>query len=156
MLIRLANKNDIDDLIRLRLEYINHDIGQMTKEIEKEFEEQLKIYFKRAIDNNFVGVLCEIDKKIVSCAYLAIYERPSKIFPPSGKNATVLNVYTYDKYRGRGCCTKVLKVLIDEAKKRNLSYIDLSSSSMARSIYKKHGFEIKEQSKFVDMRLKLK
>ena len=156
MLIRLANRNDIDDLIKLRLEYINNDLGQMSKEKEKAVTEQLGSYLNKQIDNNFIGVLCEIDKKIVSCAYLVINEMPSNIFNPSGKTATVLNVYTYDEYRGRGYCTKVLKVLIDEAKKRNISYIDLSSSPMALSIYKKFGFEIKNQNKFVDIRLKLK
>ena len=37
MLIRLANKNDIDALIRLRLEYINHDLGKMGSDTEEAY-----------------------------------------------------------------------------------------------------------------------
>ena len=66
----------------------------------------------------------------------------------------VLNVFTYPEYRKKGVATELLKRLIDEAGKQNLSYIELSASEAGRPLYEKLGFK-ELQSKYTEMKLQL-
>ena len=68
------------------------------------------------------------------------------------KIGTLLNVYTYPEYRKNGIATDVIKMIIEEAKKQNVSIINLLATENGENVYKKLGFlETEDKS----MRLKL-
>jgi N-acetylglutamate synthase-like GNAT family acetyltransferase len=145
--------NDMDLFIKLRLDFINEfhkDVDEMEKD---KIKTSLKNYFERHIKNNdFIGIICENNEKIISVAYLIIDEWPANRTFINGKIGTLLNVYTYPEYRKNGIGTNVLKKIIEEAKKQNVSIINLLATKDGENVYKKIGFiETEDKS----MRLKL-
>ena len=145
--------DDRDLFIRLRLDFIN----EFHKDVDETEKEKLKTslhnYFDRHIKNDeLIGIICEYDKKIISVAYLIIGEWPPNRNFINGKIGTLLNVYTYPEYRKKGIATNVLKMIIEEAKKQNVSIINLLATEEGETVYKKLGFfETEDKS----MRLKL-
>jgi len=145
--------DDRDLFIRLRLDFIN-EFHKDVDEIEKEkIKTSLQNYFDRHIKNDeFIGIICEYDKKTISAAYLIIDEWPPNRTFINGKIGTLLNVYTYPEYRKNGIVTNVIKMIIEEAKKQNVSIINLLATEDGENVYKKLGFfETEDKS----MRLKL-
>ena len=145
--------DDRDLFIRLRLDFIN-EFHKDVDETEKEkLKTSLQNYFDRHIKNDgFIGIICEYDQKIISVAYLIIDEWPPNRKFINGKIGTLLNVYTYPEYRKKGIATDVIKRIIEEAKKQNVSIIDLLATEDGESVYKKLGFLENEDK---SMRLKL-
>jgi GNAT superfamily N-acetyltransferase len=141
LVYRKLNPDDRDLFIRLRLDFIN----EFHKDVDETEKEKLKTllqsYFDRHIKNEeFIGIVCEYEQKIISVAYLIIDEWPPNRKFLNGKIGTLLNVYTYPKYRKNGIATNVIKMIIEEAKKQNVSIIDLLATEEGESVYKKLGF----------------
>jgi len=116
MTIRKATVDDINLLIKLRLDYLIEDRGNLMQDEKTAIKKQLEGYFdKHILDNSFLGVLAEIDGNIVSAAYLSISEKPANPSFITGITGTLLNVLTYPEYRRKGIATKVIKKIIEEA-----------------------------------------
>ena len=153
MILRRATHDDIESLIRLRIDYITADKGKMSTEEESAIVKQLRNYFAKHIsDNTFIGIIAEIDNDIASTAYLAISEKPANPAFITGITGTLLNVLTYPEYRRKGIATKVINKVIEEAKELGVSHIELSSTSDGRNLYEKIGFK---ESSYTSMGLKL-
>jgi len=145
--------DDRDLFIRLRLDFIN-EFHKDVDETEKEkLKTSLQSYFDRHIkDDEFIGIVCEYEQKVISVAYLIINEWPPNRKFLNGKIGTLLNVYTYPEYRKNGISTNIIKMIIEEAKKQNVSIIDLLATEEGESVYKKLGFFENEDK---SMRLKI-
>jgi GNAT superfamily N-acetyltransferase len=139
--------------IKLRLDFINEfhkDVGEIEKD---KLRNSLKNYFESHIENNdFIGMVCEYNGKVISAAYLIIGEWPANRTFINGKIATILNVYTYPEYRKNGIGTNVINEIIEEAKKQDVSIINLLATEDGENVYKKAGFAATEDK---SMRLKL-
>ena len=137
--IRKTSLSDIERLIKLRLDFLTESYGEnfTSDEIHK-LTEQLQEYYPKHLDaGDFVAALAEIDGEIAATAFMIISEKPANIRSfITGKTAVILNVLTYPEYRRQGIATKLLELLIDEAKKADASYIELSASLMGKSVFK--------------------
>ncbi|MBP5415743.1 MAG: hypothetical protein ILN61_10985, partial [Lachnospiraceae bacterium] len=72
-----ADKNDIKELIRMRIAYMVDDFGSVS-DIEKEsMEKQLPDYFERKLNTELVAFVAKYGATIVSVAYLHIIELPA-------------------------------------------------------------------------------
>lgn len=113
-------------------------------------------YYKKHINDDFFAALVEDDNgNIASSAFLVIYEVPANLSWPTGKSGKILNVFTYDQYRNTGYASSALRLLIEEAKKRDLSLLELSASEMGKPLYKKLGFKESGNTHFTPMKLSL-
>ena len=148
-----ATKEDIDELIKLRIAYMIDDFGSVTDHEKECMETQLKDYFDRKLGDELIVFAARDGKRIVSVAYLHIIEMPANSILLNGLYADVLSVYTEPEYRGQGLCTKLMEMLVEYGKKRGLGRIDLSATEKGYPIYKKIGFEDTEH-RYTDMRLK--
>jgi len=151
---RKATIKDIKILIKLRLKYLTTDSGELGKDETEVIVTQLQDYFTRQINGNFVAFLAEYDGEAISAVYMAVSEKPANPTFITGKTATILNVFTYPDYRCKGIATKLLEMIIDEAKSMDISYLELSATYSGKSLYEKFGF-IHWQSKYTEMRLRL-
>jgi len=61
---------------------------------------------------------------------------------PKGTKAYVMNMYTKEAYRRKGVAQRILKELVHEAKRRNVSEITLEATEMGKPLYLKNGFEL--------------
>ncbi len=150
----IANMNDIQELVRLRILYMIDDFGSVTDEEREGMEKQLPGYFERELGKKLIAFVARAEGRLVAAAYLLIIEKPANPFFLNGLDSEVLSVYTEEGYRGKGICTTLMNNMIDYARKHEISRIDLIATQEGYPIYKKLGFEDKVQ-KYTDMRLKL-
>jgi GNAT superfamily N-acetyltransferase len=146
MVIRKATVEDIELLISCRIDYLTEDMLYYKKRSPTQEEvttlvSRLREYFPNHIaENRFIGMLAEIDGKVVGTAYLAINRGPASL-GSSGVSGTFLNVLTYPEYRKQGIATKLVNEVVVEAKKLGVSSIELWSSAEGKVLYERTGFE---------------
>ena len=150
----IAEKDDIPELIRLRLAYMTADYGSISESERQAMEEQLPGYFERRLGKDLIVFIARSKDRIVATAYLLIIEKPANPSLPNGLEGEVLNVFTEEEYRGQGISTRLLEELIKYAEEKHLCRIELKATEEGYYLYKKLGFEEKNE-KYTDMRLKL-
>ena len=72
-----ATKEDINELIRLRLAYMKDDFGSVTDRERTAMETQLPDYFDRKLGTELIAFVAKDGDKVVSVAYLHIIEMPA-------------------------------------------------------------------------------
>ena len=72
-----ASKDDIEELIRLRIAYMIDDFGGVSDHERECMEKQLPDYFNRKLGNELIAFIAKDDNRIVSVAYLQIIEIPA-------------------------------------------------------------------------------
>lgn len=154
--ITTAGPADIPELVRLRLAYFDEEFGTLPKETTQAICAQLPQYFAAHLNRD---CFCFAAKKpgteqLCACAILCCTEKPANPSFPNGKSGYVLGVYTEPAYRGQGCATRMMELLIAEAKRLHLDIVTLSASDMGKPIYEKLGFR-RSHSKFTEMELPL-
>ncbi len=152
-----ATKDDIDELIRMRIAYMKDDFGSVSEHEKECMENQLRDYFGRKLGTELVAFVAkDVERnteKIVSVAYLHIIEMPANSVLLNGFYGTVLSVFTENEYRGKGLCTKLMQNLIAYGKEHGLGRIDLSATNDGYRIYEKLGFKEKD-NRYREMRYK--
>ena len=155
MEVRIATKADIASLVALRLEYLRADYSVLPKEVEQVLRAQLPLYFSRHLGKDCHVYLAEEHQSAVSCAFLIVLEKPANPTFPTGKVGTVMNVYTRPVYRRRGFACALLEQLISDARKMDLSYLELKATEQGLHLYQRLGFN-REISRYLPMWLILK
>ena len=150
----MAKKEDISELIRLRIAYMTDDYGSVSDTELQAMKEQLPDYFERKLGKELVVFAARSGNRLVATVYLLITEKPANPSLPNGLEGEVLNVFTEEEYRGRGISSRLLKEMIAYAKEKHLCRIDLKATDDGYKLYKRLGFEDRTQ-KYRDMRLKL-
>lgn len=154
MNIYKATLDDISDLIQLRIDFLTMDQGRLSDQNEKEIRTQLKVYLAKHIPlEDFIAVIAKHPiGKIASAAFLIIQESPANPSFITGLTGTLLNVVTYPEFRRKGIASQVIGEIINEARQKGVSSIDLYATDDGRELYKKLGFV---EPSYTSMRLKL-
>ena len=152
--VRMASYDDIDMLVRARFDYFAAEKWEVSDEQYIAIKANLIEYYPEHLNIDFFAAIAETGGQTASVAFLAIAEMPAGLSFPTGKTGTVLNVLTYPEHRRKGYATAVMAALIGEARRQNLSYIELSASEAGKPLYQKLGFTEKP-SCFTGMRLPL-
>ena len=156
MSIRMASMNDFETFIKVRFDYFTAENWKVSVEQREIIESNLRQYYSAYLNTDFFAAFAEENNEIASVAFLAISRKPANLSFPTGKIGTILNVLTYPQYRKKGYATGAMNALICEAKRRNLSYLELSSTESGKSLYKKLGFiDSLPSENFTDMKLSL-
>ncbi|MBR4169636.1 MAG: GNAT family N-acetyltransferase [Lachnospiraceae bacterium] len=149
-----ATKEDINELIRMRIAYMMDDFGAVSDHERAGMEAQLPDYFERKLGTELIAFVARDADRIVSVAYLHIIEMPANTKLLNGLYGEVLSVYTEPAYRGKGLCTRLLENLVEYGRKIGLGRVDLSATDDGYPIYAKVGFKDKEH-RYRDMRYQL-
>ena len=127
MNVEKAGFDDIDALVKLRLDYLREDHGSLSEEDLTLIRKGLPAYFQAHLDKDLFVYVIREGHTIVSCAFLLIIEKPMSPSFINGKTGTVLNVYT---------CPS----MISDAKEKDLSVIELKSTEDGYRLYRSVGF----------------
>ena len=153
---RMADPNDVDKLIKVRFDYFATENWELTNDTRDMISSQLRQYYAKHLNVDFFAAFMEDDAgNVVSTAFLVISEKPANLSWPTGKTGMVLNVLTYPENRKMGYATKIMNLLIEEAKKQDVSYVELSASESGKPLYQKLGFQEHKPSHFTEMKLSL-
>ena len=138
MEFRYANLDDIPQLIQLRKQQLIDEGIAPNIEIDSE----LHAFFRHELSTGgLVELLAIQNGEIIATGAVCFYQYPPTYTNQSGKIAYVTNMYTAPAFRGRGLASKILGMLKEEIKARNVSVVRLYASDLGRPVYQKSGFE---------------
>src|SRR5699024_4911148 len=117
MEMRIANKNDIETIIKLRKEQLLDQGMHGTEDID----DNMRAYFKDVFDKGNIYQVFMIDNHQVVEGYIT-------------------NVYTTKLYRGLGLSKQILEELLLKCKTEQVNIVNLKASTQAEPLYSKIGF----------------
>jgi GNAT superfamily N-acetyltransferase len=154
MNLREAVLSDIPQLVQMRLEYLTEDHAGMLPEHRERLEQDLPVYFQKNLIHSLLAYVAEDKGEIVSTVFMVITVKPGNPHFLSGKTGLLLNVYTKLDYRRQGLAGTLINMAIEDAKRLDLAYIELSASKAGYPLYQKLGFE-EEQPHYPTMKYQI-
>jgi ribosomal protein S18 acetylase RimI-like enzyme len=151
MNLRTAVTDDISQLVGMRLAYLIEDHGGMLPEHRDRLEQDLPTYFHKNLNHTLYAYVAEDKGDIVTTVLMVIIEKPGNPHFLSGKTGLLLNVYTKPDYRRQGIAASLINMAIEDAKKLDLSHIELSATPSGFHLYQKLGFVV-EQPNYPSMK----
>lgn len=136
-----AMKQDIRQLTKLRVAYLQEDFGEISLEDMRSLEISLPAYFETHLDFDLDAYVAREGDEIVACAFLLLVEKPMSPVFITGKTGTVLNVYTKPYHRHMGYAKRLMTMMIEDAKACGVSVIELKATEDGYKLYKSIGFE---------------
>ena len=135
-----AGQEHIASLTEIRMKYLLEDLGESAADKETEIRESLSGYFKAHLGRDMFAYLAEDCGKIIASAFLVVSEKPANPSFPRGRTGTVMNVYTEKEYRRQGIASALMKMLIADAKRLELDYLELKATEEGYPLYRTLGF----------------
>ena len=140
MNICVANINDINTLVDLRIEYLLTDYKTIEEDKLNTIRNNLPIYFMEHLNKDLFAYVCKNNNEIIGCIFLYVSYKPSNPSFINGRIGTVMNAYVKDAYRKQGIGKKLVEAIINKGKELDLDYIDLQATEDGYNLYKKIGF----------------
>ena len=132
MNFRLAGIDDLDALVRVRLDFFREMFPPRPPEDQDALADTLRFYCRQHLGLDFWAILAEDSDRPAGAAFLNIYERPANPGAPNGRVGELSNVFTYPQYRRQGLATTMVRQLIGVAESLGISRMDLSASETGR------------------------
>ena len=139
--IRLATLDDVDELIRLRLDFLV-EVGSLKAGADgNELGASMRDYLVRKMPSGqFLAWVAESEGAIVATSGVTIFERPPNGANPAGLEAYLSNMYTLPDWRGRGLGTALVETIVAHLKATRVRRIWLHATEQGRPVYAGAGF----------------
>jgi GNAT superfamily N-acetyltransferase len=140
--IRLATLDDVDELVRLRLDFLV-EVGNLKAGDDDggELGAAMREYLVRKLPaGGFLAWVAESGGAIVATSGVTIFERPPNGANPSGLEAYLSNMYTLPDWRGRGLGTALVATIVAHLKATRVRRVWLHATEQGRPVYAKAGF----------------
>jgi GNAT superfamily N-acetyltransferase len=95
----------------------------------------------RLIDGSYVGWMVEEGGRVVAGAGMWVMDFPPHWMDAKPMRAYLLNFYVDPGFRGHGLAYKLLKISVEDARRRGIKVVSLHASKFGRPIYERNGFE---------------
>jgi GNAT superfamily N-acetyltransferase len=139
---RKATIDDINELVGLRVEFLNEIRSDKIEASEQELKDLLYNYFTDTIPKNeFIAWLALDRGKIIATSGLCFYTMPPSNKNLSGKIAYIMNMYTTHSYRKQGIASNLFNKTVEEAEALGYKNISLHATEEGRPLYLKFGFK---------------
>lgn len=109
------------------------------------FSEELVENSRRYFEGDSHTTILAFDKVPVACASMCYIEMMPTFSHVRGKRAHLMNVYTSPSYRRQGIAEKMLSMLIEEARLKEVTEISLDATQKGRPLYEKLGFKSSDE-----------
>lgn len=136
-----ATLADLELLVDLRLTVLKaanrlDDSADLTQ-----VRQNTQAYYETAFqDNSHLAYLVYDGTTLAGTGGISFYRVMPTYHNPTGENAYIMNMYTSSAYRNRGIATRLLHLLVSNAKARGVTRITLDAAPMGRPLYEKFGF----------------
>lgn len=140
IIYRKAVLDDLTALVELRIEFLKEVRGLSDEEKAVLRVTNRDYILNGLLDSSLVIFIAEDDNKIVATSGIMFYRLMPGGTSQDGRRAYIANMYTLPGYRNKGIATNLMKLQIEEAKKRGLTSIFLSATEAGRPVYENLGF----------------
>ena len=138
--VRIARESDLPAVLTIRMEMLS-DVNK-GKSFDEEFRERTRDYFT---NGDQTTALAFDGENAVGCATICYVRVMPTFSHPTGNRAHIMNVYVNAEYRRRGIAREMMKMLLDEAKLREVTQITLDATESGRPLYQALGFSGSEE-----------
>jgi len=129
---RIAVKEDIPDLVRLRVQFLKEKQPEKAKMNGDMLAATLEKYFDRHLAaGDMIFWVAEKDAEIVATGGVCFYTLPPSFEVIEEERAYLLNIYAIPYHKDKGLEKKLFGLLLDEVDKRKVSSITLHASEKA-------------------------
>ena len=138
---RKAGISDLELLTRTRIEVLRAANGLSSDTDMTEVEKQSYAYYQKALQDGTHTAYLVFDGDCFAGAGGISYYRVMPTFHnPSGNKAYIMNMYTRPEYRRQGIASRMLELLVEDARSRGIGFITLEATAMGRPLYQRFGF----------------
>ena len=138
---RKATADDIDLLTETRIEVLRAANGLPDDADMEETERQSRAYYMEALrDGTHTAYLAFDGDRWIGAGGVSYYRVMPTYHNPSGNKAYIMNMYTRPEYRRLGIAFRMLDLLVEDARSRQITFITLEATAMGRPLYEKYGF----------------
>ena len=136
MIYKKATKDDILTIAQLRQQLLIDEGQTPTTDISQEIIN----FFEHHIERN-TTILAIDNEEIIAMGSLLINWNPPSFTNLNGRYGYIHTFYTKKEYRSRGIATRILNMLLDNAKENGITNFMLRASKQGELAYKKVGFK---------------
>ena len=141
IIYRKAAIDDLDILTNTRIEVLRAANGLPDDTEMDDVEKQSRAYYQKALlDGTHTAYLVFDGDRFAGAGGISYYQVMPTYHNPSGEKAYIMNMYTRPAYRRMGIASRVLDLLIEDARSREIGFITLEATAMGRPLYEKYGF----------------
>ena len=138
---RKATTDDLDILTKTRIEVLRAANGLDDNTNMSRVEKETRAYYENALANGSHTAYLVFDGDVfIGAGGISCYTVMPTFHNPTGRKAYIMNMYTRPDHRRMGIAAKTLDLLIQDAKKRNITFISLEATDMGRKLYERYGF----------------
>lgn len=136
-----AGIEDIELLVGTRTEVLRAANGLDDSTDMTEVETESRFYYERALkDGSHTAWLVFDGFEFIGSGGISYYNVMPTYHNPTGKKAYIMNMYTVPSHRRKGIATKMLDLLVQDARERGITAISLEATEMGKPLYEKYGF----------------
>lgn len=141
LVYRKAGPEDLELLVRTRIEVLRAANGLDGFVDMSEVEERSRAYYREALESGeHVAYLVFDGGELAGAGGISFYRLLPTCHNPTGENGYIMNMYTRPAFRRRGVAYQTLDLLVSAARERGVSRITLEATRMGRPLYEKYGF----------------
>ena len=141
MEFRKATAEDIDLLVRTRIEVLRAANGLADSADMSEVEKQSRAYYEKALaDGTHTALLVSDHGQFIGAGGISYYRIMPTYHNPTGRKGYIMNMYTRPEYRRKGIASHTLDLLIQDARENGLASVSLEATEAGRPLYEKYGF----------------
>lgn len=138
---RKATPEDIDLLVRTRIEVLRAANGLTGSTDMSEVEKQSYEYYGKALaDDSHTAYLVFVHGRFIGTGGISYYQVMPTYHNPTGKKGYIMNMYTRPEYRRKGIAFHTLDLLVRDARKKGITFVSLEATEAGRPLYEKYGF----------------
>ncbi|MFT4250058.1 MAG: N-acetyltransferase family protein [Candidatus Woesearchaeota archaeon] len=149
MNIRVANKNDLDKLTNIFIDFKEELTAYEPEDIKvfrrnkKPFSLIKQAVSKKITDTKGMFLLAEEGNQVIGFGFATLKENDHVVFK-TVRYGFINNMWVHKSYRGEGIASKIKNELFSWFKKNNCGYVELSvlDTNPAKKMYEKWGFEV--------------
>ena len=138
---RKATAGDIDLLTKARIDVLRAANRLLDDTGMDDVEKQTYAYYQKALrDGTHTAYLAFDGDRWIGAGGVSYYRVMPTYHNPSGNKAYIMNMYTRPEYRRLGIAFRMLDLLVEDARSRQITFITLEATAMGRPLYEKYGF----------------
>jgi len=145
---REAQAADIDELVKLRLEFAIDEHQALGEELPPDqllsLGSRYHEYISSHLGDGFYVFVAEEQGRLIATAALHIIERPLGHRWASNIHATMMHVFTQPEHRRQGHALRLCSMVIEKARAEGAAIIVLEATESGRPVYLKLGFADKD------------
>lgn len=140
---RLADINDIPELVEMRIRFALELSGKQTEQSIANIRKGLISYFEKATkEQSCISYLAFSGDELVGIGSGLLHLKPGNFKNPGGKWCYVMNMYTAPDFRKRGICKCILNLITDKAVELGYMTFELHATAAGAPVYEKSGFHV--------------